>query len=173
MRKLRFTCCLLSSGLLWNGPAFAETFYPLITYKCDIGADIITITNTLLRTDEGKNFSYSDADGTYSPWDLVDIEHTGSASRIAHTRKIAKSCNLSSGQYLTTLEPQIFSRDLSGHCGASISAAVSIEFDGIDIQERLPFEDYCHGNAPIVTRVTVFGKTSEVKIKRIAKYNFY
>ena len=173
MRVIRFICCLLSSSPLWTGPALAETFYPLITYKCDTGADIITITNTLLRTEEGKNYSYSDAEGTYSPWDLVDIENSGATSRITHTRKIAKSCELSSGKYLTILEPQIFSRDLSGRCGASISAAVTVEYDDIDIQERLPFEDYCHGNAPIITRVTVFGKTSEVKIKRIAKYNFY
>ena len=78
MRVIRFICCLLSSSPLWTGPALAETFYPLITYKCDTGADIITITNTLLRTEEGKNYSYSDAEGTYSPWDLVDIENSGS-----------------------------------------------------------------------------------------------
>jgi hypothetical protein len=173
MRILRYISCFLISSLPWTGAAFAETYYPLITYKCDIDADIITITNTLLHTDEGKKFTYSDTDGTYSPWDMVDIEHKNNSSRITRTRKLAKTCKLSSGEYQTTLEPQVFSRDLSGRCGASISGAVTVEFDGIDIQERLPFEDYCHGNAPIITRVTVFGKTSEVKIKRIAKYNFY
>jgi len=172
MRVPDYICCLVLS-LPLSGTAFAETFYPLITYKCDTDADIITITNSLLQTDEGKNFIYSDTDGTYSPWDLVDIERMGNSNIITNTRKIARACQLSSGEYLTTLEPQIFSRDLSGRCGASISGAVTVEFDGIDIQERLPFEDYCHGNAPIITRVTVFGKTSEVKIKRVPKYDFY
>ena len=84
-----------------------------------------------------------------------------------------KTCTLSSGDYTVTIEPQVFSRNLSGTCGASISSAFTVTFDGFDIRERTPFEDYCRGNSPIITRVTVFGKTGEVKIKRIARYKFY
>jgi hypothetical protein len=173
MHIIRSICCLLLFSPAWTGYAHAETFYPLITYKCDADADMVVVTNSLLRTDEGKNYTYSDASGTYSPWDMVDIEHKNNSSKITHSRQISKSCKLSSGEFKTTLEPQIFSRDLTGRCGASISGAVTIELDDTEVQERLPFEDYCHGNAPIITRVTVFGKTGEVKIKRIAKYNFY
>jgi len=67
----------------------------------------------------------------------------------------------------------VFSRNLRGTCGASISSAFTVTFDGFDIKERTPFEDFCRGNSPIITRVTVFGKTGEVKIKRIARYKFY
>ena len=151
----------------------AEAIYPLITYKCDTDADMITITNSLLKNDEGASYNYSDADGTYSPWNMVEINRSTERTRIVRTRKIVKKCTLSSGEYTVTLEPQVFSRNLSGTCGASISTAFTITYDGIDIKERTPFEDFCRGNSPIITRVTVFGKTGEVKIKRIPRYKFY
>jgi len=151
----------------------AETIYPLVTYKCNTEADIITMTNSLLKGEEGAGYHYSDEDGTYSPWNLVEIDRRAAHTRIFRTKKITKTCQLSSGEYTVTLEPQIFSRNLSGTCGASISSAFTVSFDGIDIKERTPFEDYCRGNSPVITRVTVFGKTGEVKIKRIARYKFY
>jgi len=151
----------------------AETTYPLVTYKCNPEADIITLTNSLLKGTEGASYKYSDEDGTYSPWDLVEITRKTKRTRIVRTKKITKTCTLSSGDYTITIEPQIFSRSLSGTCGASISAAFTVTHDDFDIRGRTPFENYCRGNAPIITRVTVFGKTGEVKIKRIAKYKFY
>lgn len=153
--------------------AAAETIYPLVTYKCNTDADIVTLTNSLLQSNEGANYDYSDEDGTYSPWNMVEIDRRTDRTRIVKTKKIVKTCTLSSGEYTITLEPQVFSRSLSGTCGASISSAFTVTYDGIDIQERTPFEDFCRGNSPIITRVTVFGKTSEVKIKRIARYKFY
>ena len=151
----------------------AEALYPLITYKCDADADILTITNSLLKGDLSANFQYSAKDGTYSPWDMVEIAHKTDSTRIIKSTKVTNNCKLSSGEYTITLEPQIFSKDLNGQCGATISGAVTIIFDGIELLERTAFEDYCHGNAPIITRITVFGKTGEYKIKRIAKYKFY
>jgi len=151
----------------------SDTIYPLVTYKCDVNADIITITNSLLKSDEGASFNYSDEDGTYSPWNMVDIDRKTANTRIIRTNKVIKTCTLSSGEYTITLEPQVFSRSLSGTCGASISSAFTITYDEFDIKERTPFEDFCRGNAPIITLLTVFGKTSEVKIKRIPRYKFY
>jgi len=151
----------------------AETIYPLVTYKCDPAADIATLTNSLLKSDEGASYQYSDEKGTYSPWNLVEIDRSTERTRIVKTKKIIKTCKLSSGEYTITLEPQVFSRTLSGACGASISSAFTVTFDEFDIKERTPFEDFCRGNSPIITRVTVFGKTKEIKIKRIARYKFY
>jgi len=151
----------------------SEAIYPLVTYKCDPEADIITVTNSLLDSSEGAAFKYSDEDGTYSPWDLVEIDRKTERTRIVRTKKIVKTCKLSSGDYTITIEPQVFSKNLSGTCGTSISSAITVTFDDFDIQERTPFEDYCRGNSPIITRVTVFGKTGEVKIKRLPRYKFY
>lgn len=162
-------------ALFWAQATIADdkTIYPLITYNCTPGSDIVKVTNSLLKNDVGKTYNYSDADGTYSPWDLVEIKRTAEKSRIVKTKKLIKKCTLSSGEYTLTIEPQLFGRDLNGRCGASISAALTITYDGVDILERTPFENFCHGNAPVIIRVTTFGKTGEVKIKRIPKYKFY
>lgn len=150
-----------------------DPIYPLISYKCNPDADILTLTNSLLQSDEGAAFNYSDEDGTYSPWNLVDIDRRPERTRIVRTRNVTKTCTLSTGDYTMILEPQVFSRNLNGACGASISSAFTITFDGAEIQERTPFEDFCRGNSPIITRVTVFGKTRDVKIKRVPRYEFY
>ncbi len=168
------TYFLLLIALFWNPTAFSDpSINPLIAYRCDIAADIIVITNSLLTPDEAKVFKFSDDKGTYNPWDLVKIDRAKQKTTALRNKKIIKKCTLSSGEYTTTIEPKIFSRELAGACGTSISGAVSIEYDGIEIYEKKAFEDYCHGNAPIITRITVFGKTMETKIKRIPKYKFY
>jgi hypothetical protein len=166
---------LLLPTLLWVQSAVADnkTIYPLVTYSCDPGSDIVKITNSLLKDGTGETYNYSDAEGTYSPWNLVEIDHTPDRSRIVKTHKLIKKCTLSSGEYTFIIEPQLFGRDLNGRCGASISTALTVTHDGIDILERTPFENFCHGNAPVIIRVTTFGRTGEVKIKRIPKYKFY
>ena len=173
MTNLKVLIFSFAATAYMAGATAAEAIYPLITYKCNVEADIITLTNSLLKSDEGAAFNYSDEDGTYSPWNLVEIDRRAEHTRIVKTKKVVKKCTLSSGEYTITLEPQIFSRNLNGTCGATISSAFTVSFDGFDIKERTPFEDYCRGNSPIITRVTVFGKTGEVKTKRIARYKFY
>ena len=158
----------------WVTPAFAaEALYPLITYKCDTEADVLSITNSVLKGNKGANFKYSAEDGTYSPWNMVEIARDTDSTRIIKSSKVTNTCKLSSAEYTVTLEPHIFSTDLGGQCGESISGAVTITADGNELLERTAFEDFCIGNAPIIIRITVFGKTGEYRIKRIAKYKFY
>jgi len=165
---------LLAIVLNWTGSVnAADANHPLITYECDTEADILTITNSLLKGSKGANFRYSAEDGTYSPWDMVEIARETDSTRIIKSTKVTNICKLSSGEYTVILEPQIFSKDLGGSCGEVISGAVTIIFNGVELLERTAFEDFCHGNAPIITRITVFGKTGEYNIKRIAKYKFY
>ncbi len=173
MIKLRLLILFFASTTCVAGASAAETIYPLVTYQCNPDADIITLTNSLLKGAEGASYNYSDENGTYSPWNLVEIDRRTAHTRIVRTKKISKTCSLSSGEYTITLEPQIFSQNLSDACGTSISSAFTVSFDGIDIKKRTPFEVYCQGNSPIITRVTVFGKTREVKIKHIARSKFY
>lgn len=173
INKLRLIIVLSAATLYAASLSASEAIYPLVTYKCNPDADIITLTNSLLKGSEGASYNYSDKNGTYSPRNLVDIDQSTDRTRIIRTKKIIKTCKLSSGDYTVTLEPQVFSQTMQGTCGASISSAFTISFDGIDIQQRTPFEDYCKGNSPVITRVTVFGKTSQVKIKRLARHRFY
>lgn len=158
----------------WIFPVTAtDTIYPLISYKCDADADILTITNSLLKGEAGASFNYAAENGTYSPWDMVEIARKTDSTRIIKSSKITNICKLSSGGYTTILEPQIFSKDLDSQCGANISGAVTIILNDAELLERTAFEDHCEDDAPIITRITVFGKTGEYNIKRIAKYQFY
>ncbi len=170
---VKMALLLLVIASIWTLNADAETHYPLITYKCDTEADIVLVTNSLLKTNEGKSYSYSAENGTYSPWNMVEIDRNPEKTKIIRTIKVTNTCTLSSGKYTILLEPQIFSKDLSGRCGESISAALTVQYDGFDLLERTAFDDYCKGNAPVITRVTVFGKTRKVKIKKIPRYRFY
>ena len=172
IKKLKQLVFSLTIVIYATGAIADDTNYPLVTYKCNPADDIITLTNSLLSNEEGPGYKYSDEDGTYSPWNLVEIDRRTSRTRIVHTKKIIKHCTLSSGEYTITLEPKVFNRNLSGTCGASISSTFIVTHDGYNIRGRTPFEDYCRGNSPVITRVTVFGKTEEVKIKRIPRYKF-
>ena len=166
-----FTLVAIVNGLM---PVHAaRDIYPLITYKCDPEADILTITNSLLIGETGASFDYSAENGTYSPWDMVETARLTDTTRIIKSSKVTNACALSNGDYTVILEPQIFSKDLNGQCGSTISGAVTVIFNDNDLLERTAFEDFCHGNAPIITRITVFGKTGDFKIKRIPKYKFY
>jgi len=173
MRYRDTLCLLLSAFIYWIPPVGANEYYPLITYNCDPDADILTITNSLLRGEQGASFDYSAADGTYTPWDMVEIARETDSTRIIKSTKITNACKLSSANYTVVLQPQIFSADLEGQCGKSISGAVTIDANDDELLERTAFEDYCISDSPIITRITVFGKTGEYKIKRIAKYKFY
>jgi hypothetical protein len=172
MAKLKILIIIACYACITSVSA-GNAIYPLVTYKCDPEADIITLTNSLLSADEGAAYNYSDEEGTYSPWNLVEIDRRTERTRIVKTKKIIKTCTLSTGEYTITIEPQIFSRSLSGTCGATISSAFTVTYDGFDIKERTPFEDFCRGNSPIITRVTVFGNTSGVRINRVPRYKFY
>ncbi|VAW50541.1 hypothetical protein MNBD_GAMMA06-84 [hydrothermal vent metagenome] len=173
MMKQKLLLIFLAANVYTTGVFASDTIYPLITYSCDPKTDTITLTNSLLKNNEGASYKYSDEDGTYSPWNLVEIDRRTEHTRIVKTKKINKTCKLSSGKYNITIEPQVFSKNMDRSCGTSISAAFTVTFDGFDIKERTPFEDYCHGNSLIITQVTVFGKTSEIKIKRTPRYKFY
>ncbi|PCI08718.1 MAG: hypothetical protein COB77_01630 [Gammaproteobacteria bacterium] len=173
MTYIRLFTFIFTSVVYVACASASETIYPVVTYKCDVEADIVTLTNSLLKGDEGATFNYSDTDGTYSPWNLLDIDRSTSRTRIVKTRKIKKTCKLSSGEYTVTIEPEVFNRNLSGTCDASISSAFTVTHNSVTIKELTPFEDDCRSHSPIITRVTVFGKTSEVKIKRIARSKFY
>ena len=91
MTKLKTTVLAFSAMIFVANVSAAEAIYPLVTYKCDSAADIITITNSLLKSDEGASFEYSDADGTYSPWELVEIDRRTERTRIVKTKKVIKN----------------------------------------------------------------------------------
>ena len=162
-----------ASGLLATN-AINKDSYPLITYECDQAKDIILVTNKLLKDGEEKDFKYSEADGTYSPWDMVTIKN----NMIIDSRSIRKECKLSSAEYSVILEPQVFNpkltdQKLDGFCGATISAAITVLSNNEEILERKPFEFHCSGNTKVITGIKVIGKTGEIKTREVPRHKYY
>lgn len=165
---------VLLAGLFWASfccasNALAKDSFPLITYECNSAKDFLLITNTLLKDGKEKNFNYSDAEGTYSPWDLVEIKD----NNIVDVRSIKKECQLSSAKYTVIIEPQIFTRELDGICGANISTALTILANNIEVMERKAFEFHCSGNTQIITGIKVMGDTGEIKTRTEPRYKYY
>ncbi|MCW8831195.1 MAG: hypothetical protein OQK32_06720 [Gammaproteobacteria bacterium] len=163
MITLLWVSCFYTSNTL------AKDYFPLITYQCDTAKDILLVTNTLLKDGKEKDFKYSDADGTYSPWDMVTLKN----NTITDTSSIKKECKLSGATYTVILEPQIFNYDLTGQCGANISTAITILSNNTEIQERKPFEFYCTGNIKIITGIKVIGNTGEIKTRKTPRHKYY
>ena len=167
--KLMLLIPLSLASSLWAPNTFAKDSFPLITSNCDTAKNIFLVTNTLFKDGKEKTFKYSDADGTYSPWDMVKIKD----NKIIDSSSIKKDCKLSSAKYTAILEPQIFNHNLDGKCGAVISTAITILADGEELQERKSFEFHCTGNTKIITGVKVIGKTGEIKIRAVPRHKYY
>ena len=167
--KITLLVSLFGFSSLSASTDFTKDVHPLITYKCDTEKDILLVTNILLKDGKEKNFQYSDSDGTYSPWDMVEIKD----NQIIDSRSIKKECQLGSAKYSIILEPQIFNNNLDGKCGATISTAITILSNNKELQERKAFEFYCTGNTKIITGVKVIGKTGEIKIREVPRYKYY
>ena len=129
MTKLRLTVLLFISCTYTAGTTANEAIYPLVTYKCNQEADIIALTNSILKGKAGTSYKYSDEDGTYSPWDLVEIDRRNERTRIERPKKIVKKFKLITGEYTITLEPQVISKNLSLTCVTSISSPNNVSFD--------------------------------------------
>lgn len=158
---------------LWAGSAYAERIYPLITYQCSPKSDKMIITNSIIKDGSGANYNYSTEKGHYSPWHMIEVDPESKSGNITSKSKIKNTCTLSSGAYTIIIEPQTFGPTLSGQCAHNISAAVTINRDGVNILERTPFESYCHGNSPVISKIGLFGNNAEIKIKRVAKHKFH
>lgn len=167
--KTVFFICLFWVSSLYTLDAVAKDHFPLLTYECNTAKDFLLITNTLLKDGKEKDFKYSDADGTYSPWDMVEIKN----GNIVDARSITKECKLSSKKFTVILEPHIFNYNLDGTCGASLSTAITILADDISIMERKPFEFHCLGNTDIITGIKAIGSTGEIKTRTEPKYKYY
>jgi len=93
MTRLKFLAVFFATNAYMASTSASETVYPLVTYKCNPDADIITLTNSLLSRDEGASYEYSDEKGTYSPWDLVEIDRRPEHTRIVKTKKSPEPAN--------------------------------------------------------------------------------
>ena len=164
----------LSMPVWVGGMAMAEDIaYPIITITCDDENDVLKIKNEVKWNDAGKHFSFSVQQGTYNPWDWVKISEINSQPTIIEQKNPELSCQLSNNLYKIVLKPKIFNHNYAGKCGNRLSAIVTVFRGGSIIVNEQPLEEFCHGNAPIIRGIKVFGKSGQVKYYKIAKYKFF
>lgn len=154
---------------------WADTAYPIITFECDSTENILKIKNEVKWEDEGRNFKFSDAEGTYNPWDWVSITKVadGNARLVTQKAPLILNCKLGRDTYKVQLEAKIFNRNYDGNCGDKISAVATIFRGNILLVDHQEFESYCHGNAPVVRGIKVMAETGEVKVVTVPKFQFY
>ena len=156
----------------FNGIA-SDIAYPIITVTCDDAGDVLKIKNEVKWNDAGKHFAFSVKEGTYNPWDWVKISSINDSQTVIEDKELELSCQLSNNLYKIVLKPKIFNHSYTGKCGDRISAIVTVFRGGSIIVDDKPMEEFCHGNAPIIRGIKVFGKSGQVKYYKIAKYKFF
>ena len=164
---------LLCITPLFCFPAIADTAYPIISVLCDEGGDVLKIKNEVKWNEEGKNFPFSAANGTYNPWDWIKHVKTETSEGIIQATKLELSCQLSNNLYKIVLEPKIFNANMKGKCGDRISARVTIFRGGSILIDDKPFEEFCLGNAEVIRGIKVMGKSGQVQYYKVPKHSFF
>lgn len=162
-------------ALVVSSSALADTMHPVVTYTCDSKADVIKIKNEVKWNDEGEAVKYSDGDeiAVLNPWNWVSIENKPPGKRVTESQVVEKTCQLSSGIYKVILQPHIFNPNYQAKCGDQISVKVTLLRGGTILQNGLAMQEFCHGNAPILRGIKVFGDTGKIKLYKVARHKFY
>ena len=161
--------CLLAS--LHAG---AEEAYPVITYECNTAENVLKIKSEVMWDEEGRNFKYSAAAGTYNPWDWVDIVKVAEGGKLINKKPpLQLTCQLGRFTYRILLEAKVFNRNYDGNCGNRLSIIATIYRGGTLLVDNKEFESFCHGNAPVVRGIKISGDTGEVNVVTVPKFQFY
>lgn len=171
--KCLFRQILIVLALVYMPLALADQAYPIVTYTCDKEADEVKVKNEVKWGDAGKNFIFAEEQGTYNPWDWVEMEDRGKRRLVRQSKEIQLECELNNKVYRVKLEPKIFNPNFFGQCGNKISVKVSVYVGEAMLIENKELEAFCHGNAPVIRGVKVFAKNNKVKFYTIAKHKFY
>ena len=169
--NLVMACCLAPFSVM----AMEGSVYPIITFECNTAENQLKVKSEVKWDDEGRNFKYSVAEGTYNPWDWVSIEKIAddTAHLVTPKAPLILTCKLGRDAYKVVLEPKIFNRNYDGNCGKQLSVIATIHRGNILLVDRKEFESYCHGNAPIVRGIKIDAVSGEVKVVTVPKFQFY
>lgn len=171
VKNILFLICVLQVSTAWAEQT--ERAYPIITYTCDKNKDVLKIKNEVKWGASGKDFAFSESNGTYNPWQWVEFEERSGRTLVRQSKSVELICKLSGTVYRVVLEPKLFNPDFNGKCGDKLSAKVSVYMDDAALFENKVLEKFCRGNAKVIRGVKVFGKKRKAKFYEIAKHKFY
>jgi len=153
--------------------ASADRAWPIITFTCDQVKNEVKIKNEVKWGEAGKNFPFNEEQGTYNPWELVNIVDRGERRLVSARSKLELKCKLGPTKYTFVVKPKIFNPNFKGKCGDRLSVKVSVHKNSSTLLEDKDMESFCHGNAPILRGIKVFGQGSRVKLYKVPRSRFY
>jgi len=167
------TCCILALLLPFQVWAEADRAWPILTFTCDKAKNEVKLKNEVIWGKAGEKFPFSAEQGTYNPWDLVNIVERGPRKLVSEKTQLNLRCRLSKSEYTIVIKPKIFNPNFYGKCGDRLSAKVSIYNGAAELISDKDMEKFCHGNSPVLRGIKVKGSNSKVKLYEIARSRFY
>jgi len=153
--------------------AAEQRAWPIITFTCDKAKNEVKIKNEVKWGEKGENFPFNVAQGTYNPWDLVNIEERGDYKLVSEKAQLDLSCELKGIKYRFKVRPKIFNVNGNGTCGDRLSVKISVFKDQSILLEDKDMEPFCHGNTPILRGIKLEGGSNKVKLYEIPRSRFF
>lgn len=147
--------------------------WPIITFTCDKANNEVKIKNEVKWGNAGKRFPFNAEQGTYNPWELVNIVDRGDLRLVSGKSELNLRCQLDQAEYVFVVKPKIFNPNFKGKCGDRLSVKVSIHKGVSTLLEDKAMEGFCHGNNPVIRGIKVKGENSKVKLYKVPRSRFY
>jgi len=156
----------------WSVSADSSRAWPIITFTCDKSKNEVKLKNEIKWGEKGERFPFSEEQGTYNPWELVEMEDRGTRTLVSEKKTLDLSCELKATNYRFVIRPKIFNPNFKGRCGDRLSVKVSVYKDKYTILENKDMEPYCHGNTLILRGIKVQGGSNKVKLYEVPRSRF-
>jgi hypothetical protein len=175
---MKVFCKLLSIvvifiALLAPAKASEQRVWPIISFLCDQENNVLKLKNEVKWGDAGKNFPFNKPQGTYNPWELVEIQDQHGSQIVVEKTSWDLRCNLSGFEYSIIVKPKIFNPDFHGSCGDRLSVIISVYKGSEELLLDRPMIEFCHGNAPILRGIKIQGGSSQVQKYEVSPGLFY
>lgn len=150
-------------------PASAEFFHRLVGYQCDSKNNQVVLTYRGAYGAAGEEMIRNKGPQDWDPWSLSKTDDQGF---FATRMTVRGQCDLKDGRYDIEFGPAPLDQNISGFCGANMSAWARVRKGLKVILDRQPFEVYCHPGDLVTTRIIIRSGGKEVIMKKMPRYQF-
>ncbi len=165
-------CCMVLALYMQSASA-TERAWPIITFTCDKENQQVKIKNEVKWGKAGERFPFNAAQGTYNPWEMVQMEDRGERRLVAESAQLKLSCRLNGTEYRIVVRPKIFNPNFHASCGDRLSVIVTIYAGAELLLDDKPMEKFCHGNSPVIRGIKVLAESNKVKIYEVPRSRFF
>jgi hypothetical protein len=153
-------------------PAYADSFYKLVGYKCDENLNALFLTYVGAYNEAGEDMVRNKGPQQWDPDSLIatmkDDDHIGTL------KTVHGQCKLKDGVYKITIGPSPGNFNIQGRCGAFMSAWAEVRHGSEVILSRYEFEADCHDTkTPITTEIIIKAGSNKPIIKTVPWGDFY